>query len=102
MHYEDEDWIRKNNLSVVIYKRKDLRDDKFYYDLCSIYESKHIHPFSLVKFIYSFEFMFSSELELLEEERFYFLDLKQNDFDNFILKSIKDVTNSPNKFMQLH
>lgn len=85
MHYGDPEQLKEAILQVVIYKHLDLTTefaksvkDLFDYEICSIYNCKHMDMYVIHEFWDNFDEEFAIDLKNLKEEKFYLVTLTMN------------------------
>lgn len=103
MHYDDLELLEKNILILCVYKESILGTAQSGYFVSSIHKCKYVPICILNQILNKPNKFFKKSLKNYKQERYYKLKIKIIDkFYKTEILSIEDVTDSDNKYDQLH
>lgn len=91
MHFGDKEQLDNNIVELVVYKHQDLSNEKeYYFGIESIRKCQYICPSHFIKLLMCFEYMFKKEIDELDLDVFYVVQLKSIDgYGEFVIVSIE-------------
>lgn len=103
MHYCDKPQLKKNTLEIVIYTHGTPTKETEI-DLSSIQKCEFFPPRLLKKILKDPTKYLGSKpgVEGLKQEEWWLVKIKQTAWDEFIIKHVKNVSKTKNKFLILH
>ena len=89
----------------MMYKHGILGDeDAAEYMINSIQECKYVSPFQLERLFYIYEYVFAEELDKLDKEEWYKLEIHENSHMKFVLDKVTKIVcdKDTDEFLLLH
>lgn len=95
MHYYDDKHIKKASIKLVVYQHEGTPSE---WQICSIFECKHVSIHELTKLGYIFKYQHASALKTLKKETFYLINMSYNSSVGILfIDSVSEITESDMK-----